>query len=266
VLAGQPDSPIDVPEIVTSLAVGRPVTPVWHNVLGGLTFEVGARPDHCFVKWSPRSSGIDLGPEIERLRWAHRFASVPRVLDHGSDHEATWMISAPLPGENAVTDRWKADPSTAVIAIGEGLRALHDALPVAECPFDWSVGSRLSWMRGAAEFGTLDPSRWHEEHQGFGVDGAMDRLAEPPDVDRLVVCHGDTCAPNTLIGDDGRWCGHVDLGALGTADRWADLAVATWSTNWNYGSGWERTLLDAYGVAPDPERTRYYRLLYDLGP
>jgi aminoglycoside phosphotransferase len=30
--------------------------------------------------------------------------------------------------------------------------------------------------------------------------------------------------------------------------------------------GWEDVLLAAYGVAPDPARTRYYRLLYDLGP
>jgi kanamycin kinase len=45
------------------------------------------------------------------------------------------------------------------------------------------------------------------------------------------------------------------------ADRWADLAIATW----NYGPGRETALLDAHGVAPDPERTRHYRLLYELG-
>jgi kanamycin kinase len=49
-------------------------------------------------------------------------------------------------------------------------------------------------------------------------------------------------------------------------DRWADLAVATWSTEWNYGPGWENDLLRAYGVDPDPERVAYYRLLWDLGP
>jgi hypothetical protein len=46
----------------------------------------------------------------------------------------------------------------------------------------------------------------------------------------------------------------------------ADLAVSTWSTEWNYGPGWEDVLLAAYGVDPDPARTRYYRLLCDLGP
>ena len=79
-----------------------------------------------------------------------------------------------------------------------------------------------------------------------------------------MVCHGDACAPNTLIGDDGRWSSHVDLGALGVGDRWADIAIATWSTQWNYGPGWERALLDAYGIEPDPERTAWYRLLWDM--
>jgi kanamycin kinase len=107
---------------------------------------------------------------------------------------------------------------------------------------------------------------WHEDFRGLGVAAALEQAAEAPPIDRLVVCHGDSCAPNTLIGADGRWSGHVDLGELGVADRWADLAIATWSTTWNYGPGWEIPLLDAYGIAPDEDRTRYYRLLWALGP
>jgi kanamycin kinase len=91
-------------------------------------------------------------------------------------------------------------------------------------------------------------------------------LADIPPVEGLVVCHGDACAPNTLLDEDGNCSGHVDLGSPGVGDRWADLAVATWSTEWNYGPGWENVLLRAYGVDPDPERIAYYRLLWDLGP
>jgi len=104
------------------------------------------------------------------------------------------LVTAALPGDNAVTDRWTSQPAAAVTAIGEGLRALHEA----------------------------------------------------------------------LLAADGRWSGHVDLGMLGVTDRWADLAVATWSAEWNYGPGWDGLLLDSYGVSPDPERIRYYRLLWDL--
>ena len=80
-----------------------------------------------------------------------------------------------------------------------------------------------------------------------------------------MVCHGDACAPNTLIDDDGRCCGHVDLGDLGVADRWADLAVAMLSLSWNYPGSWEDELLDAYGLDLDPTRTDYYQRLWQAG-
>jgi kanamycin kinase len=139
---------------------------------------------------------------------------------------------------------WLARPCDAARAIGSGLRSLHDALPVNDCPFDWSVTARLAQLPARRRTG----------------------LGDAPPVDRLVVCHGDACAPNTLIEDDGTCSGHVDLGDLGVADRWADLAVATLSLGWNYGSGpWTAELLDAYGVAEDPVRIAYYRALWEAG-
>jgi aminoglycoside phosphotransferase len=254
------------PASVLALAAGEAVRSVWDNAVGGRTFEVGAGERRRFVKWAPAGSGLDLAAEAARLAWAADFTPVPAVLGQGQDAAGAWIVTSPVAGTTAVAARWRAEPGTAVTAIGEGLRALHDALPVTRCPFSWSAADRLADARRRAAGGLIDPSDWHEVHQGLGVAGALRLLAEVPPVDELVVCHGDSCAPNTLIGDDGRWSGHVDLGELGVADRWADLAIATWSTTWNYGPGWETPLLDAYGIEPDAERTRYYRLLWELGP
>lgn len=238
---------------------------MWQNELGGLTFQIGLGDARRFVKWTPSNCGIDPSAEMARLRWAVRFTAVPRVLEQGSDGSGAWILTAGLPGRSAVDVRWKRDPGTAVRAVGAGLRALHEALPVAECPFDWSSGQRLQSVRARAAADRIDPRDWHPDVQHVStVERALFILADPPPVDELVVCHGDACAPNTLVGGDGTCTGHVDLGALGVADRWADLAVATWSTRWNYGPGWERPLLDAYGITPDPQRTRYYRLLWEL--
>lgn len=255
-----------LPSAISALAVGRSVRAVWLNELGGVTFEVGTGSGRCFAKWAPATSTVDLSAEAVRLVWAGTFITVPRVVDLGADEAGSWMVTTGLPGMNAVDDRWKAEPATAVRAIGLGLRALHDALPVEACPFSWSSEDRLADIRQRASAGSLAPATWHEAHQSLSVEGALELLAFPPPVDHLVVCHGDACAPNTLITEEGRWSGHVDLGALGTGDRWADLAVATWSTEWNYGPGWEGDLLSAYGVRQDPYRMRYYRLLWDLGP
>jgi aminoglycoside phosphotransferase len=266
VVAGTPSTELVTPAAVQAVANGRRVRPVWENELGGITFEVGTDPQRCFVKWTPPTSGINLSHEVVRLSWAVAFTSVPRLLSQGADEAGSWIVTAALPGESAVSHRWKADPARAVRALGMGLRALHEALPVPTCPFSWSVEHRLDEVRGRAAAGRLHPDRWHESHWALDVSQALDVLADSPPVDQLVVCHGDACAPNTLLLEDGRLSGHVDLGELGVADRWADLAVATWSTQWNYGPGWDGSLLAAYGVDPDPERIAYYRLLWDLGP
>ena len=236
-----PLQPVDVPERVRTLARGARLDAVWQNELGGVTFRTD---DGRHIKYGPRNLETSFAGEAERLEWAGAHLVLPRVLEVDADETHEWLVTATVEGESAVAPRWVADPATAVRAVGEGLRALHDALPVEECPFDWGVPFRIA---NAAERGIRLP----------------ESMTAPPPVDRLVVCHADACCPNTLIGDDGGWSGHVDLGALGNADRWADLAVATMSTAWNYGPGWEADLLAAYGIEPDPERMDYYRKLWN---
>lgn len=212
-----PDSPPPVPAVVARFAAGRPVRAIWVNELGGVTFRVGPGASGAeFIKVAD-ADVADFGGEAARLGWAARYVTVPEVLGWGVDGGRAWLRTRALPGLSAVHPRWLAAPEVAVRAIGAGLRALHDRMPVSSCPFDWSVTGRLAMLSPAAR----------------------ERLGPPPPIDRAVVCHGDACAPNTLIGDDGRCCGHVDFGELGVADRWADLAVATLSLGWNYpGRRW----------------------------
>ncbi len=265
-MAGTPPPDVAVPDVVARLAGNVAVRPVWENEVGGLTFEVGAGRGRRFVKWAPAGCGDDLRAEAARLSWAAPYATVPTVLDSGVGDAGTWLVTAGIEGESAVSERWRRRPRDAVTAMGEGLRALHEALPTDTCPFSWSAARRRHRALRRLEAGRSDPGARHVEHRGLTDEQAAIALADTPPVDRAVVCHGDACAPNTLMTADGRWCAHVDLGALGVADRWADLAVATWSTAWNFGPGWEDLLLSAYGVERDPERTRYYRLLWDLSP
>jgi kanamycin kinase len=268
-IAGLPRSPVAVPRTVDRLAgaragSGAAVRAVWENEAGGTTFEITGDAGRCFVKWAPAGTPLDLAAEAERLAWAAQYLRVPHPLEVGRDASGSWLVTSPLVGVSAVDARRPAGPRTAVIAVGEGLRALHDTLPVASCPFSWSAEERVTAARHRADQGLQDPAGWHPDHRHLTVEAALELLDDVPAVNGPVVCHGDSCAPNTVLDDDGRWSGHVDLGSLGVADRWADLAVATWSTVWNYGPGWESLLLDAYGISADPERTRFYRLLWDL--
>lgn len=91
----------------------------------------------------------------------------------------------------------------------------------------------------------------------------LNETAANDTIAHLVVCHGDYCPPNVLL-TDGRVSGYVDLGELGVADRWWDIAIGGWSTGWNFGAEFEDLFYDSYGIEPDRDRIAFYRLLYDL--
>jgi kanamycin kinase len=224
---------IAVPRIVHALARGDEPQLVWRNDLGGLTFRLGER----FLKWNPLSTGIDLEREFVRLQWISARHPAPRPIDHGVDGGAQWLLTDALPGATAVGDEWRARRPEAIRAVAMGLRAIH-AIPVDDFPAEWSA---QVWV------GRESPS-----------------LGTRPPIDEPVLVHGDACAPNTLISDEGLWTGNVDFGDLAVGDRWADLAIASMSLDWNFGEGHQQEFFDAYGIEVDEERIRYYRLLWDL--
>jgi len=261
-IAGPPERAVVVPNVVEDYVARRPFQVVWENALGGLTFRIEDSSRTLYLKWMPTTAGDVLAREAQRLRWASVFTPVPAVVDYGVDAESTWLVTEGIDAENAVSPRWKLDPRSATRALGAGLRTLHDALPLEDCPYEWSLEGRLDAVREPRNLDALERHTWSECFVDMTVPRAMDELASEPSLD-LVVCHGDACAPNTLIDARGTWVAHLDLGNLGRGDRWADLAILSWSTVWNYGPGWEHLIYDSYGIEPDDEKIRFYRLLWE---
>ena len=222
-----------IPAAVLALTPNASPELVWRNELGGLTFRVGER----FVKWNPKESGIDVRLERDRLGWISDRHPAPRVVLFGEDSHEQWLVTEALDGEHAVGDEWRRRTPEAVAAIATGLRALH-AVPVSGFPDAWIADS---WA--------------NRRPAGLGP---------APAIDHPVVVHGDACAPNTQISREGAWTGNTDFGDLTIGDRWADLAIASMSLDWNFGEGHQGAFFEAYGIEPDPERIAYYRALWDL--
>lgn len=165
-----PADPGTVPELVTHLAAGRPLQCVWRNQIGGTTWRIGTRSaDDEHVKVGPPHPEFDPAGDAERMAWAARWLPVPNVLGHGAHAGLLFLHTRALAGTNAIelTD----DPHATARALGVALRRWHDALPVQECPWQWSADVRLA---------ALD-------------DEARVALGGPPAIplDDLVVCHGD---------------------------------------------------------------------------
>lgn len=213
----------------------------------------------AYLKWVPRHAPCpDPLAEADRLAWADPHVPVPRVLDVGRDARGSWLVTAPVEAEGAIATsaiepQWRALAERSAVALGAGLRRFHDALPTETCPFVRTAELRVADL-------TTAPTAPLTAAERATISST---LGSPPAVDRLVVCHGDATVPNTLLDQAGRFAAHVDVGDLGVADRWSDLAVTTRSVTRRYGPGLEPLVLAAYGVAPDDERTTYYRALWD---
>ncbi|MGF3055488.1 phosphotransferase [Microbacterium sp. YY-01] len=247
-LAGPPHERTPIPEslrgALESWGLGSAhLRPVWQNSMGGLTFAVapgGAQhPVDYYAKWNPLTTGESLADEAERLAWLAGKHPAPQVVALTSDAAGEVLLTHALAGDSAVSARWQHEPETALRALGHGLRQLHE-VAIDQCPYSWRVEERQRHATTTAVVG-----------------------AEPPSIDKLVLCQGDPCAPNTLIDPEGEFLAHVDLARLGVADRWADLAVMSMSLEWNYRDYDEQVFWDAYGIDPDRERLAYYRDLWN---
>lgn len=64
-----------------------------------------------------------------------------------------------------------------------------------------------------------------------------------------VLTHGDFCLPNVLVHDGGL-SGLVDVGGAGLGSPEVDLAAGVWTLHYNFGAGFARPFLDAYGWPP----------------
>ncbi|MCH1883575.1 aminoglycoside 3'-phosphotransferase [Agrococcus sp. ARC_14] len=230
-LAGPPPAGSPVPRAIAALAAHHPVELIWQNEPGGITARIDRPGGPVFAKWNPAGSPESLAAEAERMRWLAQTdrVPVPKVLALIAERDGELLVTAAIAGDSIVSSVGLREPALAAAALGSGLRQLH-AVPIADCPFpapDWTAS-----------------------------------VTDAPQQD-LVVCHGDPCAPNTLI-HDGRFAGLVDLGRVGVADRWSDLAIASWSLEWNGLADSEPAFWRAYGIEPDAARIEQWRARWAL--
>jgi kanamycin kinase len=217
-----------------------------------------------FAKVDTEGRFPTLRSEAARMVWAAAYLPVPRVVALEQRGTTTVLLTDVLGGSDATDDTWRSDLPRLVRGLGRGLRAFHEAVGEEWCPFRFDVATALEHVERRVRADDIHPSGFHAEHAHLSPAEALAELVTTaPDAEDLVVCHGDYCPPNVLLQEFAA-TGYVDLGELGVADRWWDVAVGGWSVGWNYGAEFEPLFYESYGIEPDAGRIRFFRLLYDL--
>ena len=230
----------------------------------------------AYAKMAPAERSAALAGERDRLTWlSGRSVASPEVVDWREVEDGACLVMSAVSGipanELSGFDLLKAWPSMA-----RQIAVLHE-LAADQCPFDRGLSLMFDRAANAVRHNAVNPDFLPEEDKNTPADQLLARIAsELPTrlnqemVDR-VVCHGDACMPNFMVDPESLQCtGLVDLGRLGTADRYVDLAlmVANASESWTSQEQAEQAfaiLFDILGIAtPDRERLAFYLRLDPL--
>lgn len=218
-----------------------------------------------YVKAGVDAVAPGIAAEIERLQWLDGRLPTPVVDAFVGDAQA-WLVTEAVPGVVAgallAADRRRT--AAVVAGLADVMQRLH-ALPAEACPFDSSVAAWLPEARVRVAAGLVAVDAFDDDHRGRD---AADVLAE---VERLaghasgrVVAHGDFTLGNIVMDDDGRVTGCLDVGRLGVADPYQDIAIACRDLG-GFGPEAVTLFLAAMGVvAPDARRMLLHRALDEL--
>lgn len=209
------------------------------------------------------------------MEWLKNKVPVPEIIEECSENGSNYLLMTKIPGKMACDEEFLKNPSVLVSVLAEAMKLLW-SIDISDCPIKNDLSTVLSAAEYRVEHGLVDVS--DAEADTFGKDGfespekLLEWLFDNRPKEDFVLSHGDFCLPNIFI-EKSRLSGFVDIGRMGAADRWQDIALCSRSLEHNFSGrfggkkypGYSRDMLfDALGIEPDEDKLRYYILLDEL--
>ncbi|HEY9100621.1 APH(3') family aminoglycoside O-phosphotransferase [Chitinimonas sp.] len=217
-----------------------------------------------YLKYASAESVSQLIDEMTRLRWLSGLLPAA-MLEYfeWTDNEA-WLPTRALPGRTAY--QWLTEAperSEAVVtALAQCLQSLH-LLPPEQCPYHAHHSGRLAEARRRIDAEEVDVDDFDEERAGWTAEQVWQAMTQYlPLIPDPVVSHGDYSLDNILLDEHGQITGLIDLGRLGVADRYQDLAIL-WNCLAEFGPELQQTFFKAYGLAEPDEGKLTFHLCLD---
>ena len=229
--------------------------------------------DDMVLKIQPCSKSTE--NEHQMMKWLENKVFAPKCICHCDENGMNYLLMTKIPGKMSCDDIFMKNPETLISVLTETIKYLW-SIDILDCPVKNDLSTILSEAEYRVDHDMVDVD--DAEPDTFGKNGFKDPeellrwlYDNRPDED-FVLCHGDFSLPNIFI-NDGRFSGFVDIGRMGIADRYQDIAICLRSLHHNFSgiyngisyTGYdEKMFFSALGIEPDYNKIRYYTLLDEL--
>lgn len=255
------------PSVLTELIAGSAVQPVLAGEAGATVWRLTAPDGEVrYLKHGSGEIAVDVADEAHRLAWLQGRVACAEPLHFVRTTDEAWLLTSAVAGRTG--DQWiEDDPATlpmVIDAFAGFLRQLH-ALPIDDCPFEAGAGLRLAAAQGRVIAGMIDTADFDADHDGWSAEQLWDELIRlRPSSGQRVVTHGDFSLGNVLIDETGRVTGCIDVGRLGVADPYQDIAIL-WQNLREFGEAYAARFIAAYGIEQiDRQRLDFHRCLDEM--
>lgn len=209
------------------------------------------------------------------MDWLKNKISVPECILNLADNGMDYLLMSKISGKMSCDDEFMNNPKMLVFVLADAIKQLWK-IDVTDCPVVNDLNTLLSAASYRVENDLVDVSESEPETFGKGGFKSPEELLlwlydNRPKED-FVLSHGDFSLPNVFI-DGNRFSGFVDIGKMGVADRYRDIAICYRSLHHNFEGiytgksyiGYDDSMLfSSLGIEPDFDKIRYYILLDEL--
>ena len=246
----------------------------YSNNVGMSDSEVLIYPDYVL---KIQAESEETKNEKDIVAWLDGQVPVPGIPVYYVEDGTAYTLMTRITGKMLCDEEYLNNPKQLIRCVAEGLRTLWK-VDVTKCPFRTSrLEERLKQARWNVENNLVDMENVETETFGEGGFRDPEELICWLEVNRpkedIVFTHGDFCLPNVFV-ENNRISGFIDLGKMGPADRWQDIAIALRSLNHNFAGHYNggkkyfdfthQMLLEELELDMDYDKFRYYILLDEL--
>ncbi len=246
----------------------------YSNNVGMSDSEVLIYPDYVL---KIQAESEETKNEKDIVAWLDGQVPVPGIPVYYVEDGTAYTLMTRITGKMLCDEEYLNNPKQLIRCVAEGLRTLWK-VDVTKCPFRTSrLEEQLKQARWNVENNLVDMDNVEPETFGAGGFRNPEELISWLETNRpkedIVFTHGDFCLPNVFV-ENNRISGFIDLGKMGPADRWQDIAIALRSLDHNFAGHYNggkkyfdfthQMLLEELELDMDYDKFRYYILLDEL--